>query len=130
MLTYREYYQNCSKSDFVYGFSYKVLSGNFFEQNYTDSVKKANADLKELADCKASEDAGVCTLRLGTDIYGNDFNGQIDLDTLEKTLRNLNGNVLISICVGLENLADVISDMDRSLSASVICLDDSIKFPY
>ena len=28
----------------------------------------------------------------------NDFNGEIELDTLEKTLRNTDGNVLISIC--------------------------------
>ena len=47
-------------------------------QQHKDNSEKANADLKEIADCKASEDGGVCTLRLGTDIYGNDFSGQID----------------------------------------------------
>ena len=57
MLTYREYYQNCSKSDFVYDFSYKVLSGNFFGQNYTDSVRKANADLNK----KLEHDTNIYT---------------------------------------------------------------------
>ena len=47
-------------------------------QQHKDNSEKANADLKEIADCKASEDGGVYTLRLGTDIYGNDFSGQID----------------------------------------------------
>lgn len=46
-------------------------------QHKTNS-ENANADLQEIADCKASEDGGTCTLRLGTDIYGNDFNGQIN----------------------------------------------------
>ena len=47
------------------------------KQQHKDNSEKANADLKEIADCKASEDGGVC-IRLGTDIYGNDFSGQID----------------------------------------------------
>ncbi len=57
MLTYREYYQNCSKSDSVYNFSYKVLSGDFFAQDYTDSVKKANANLNK----KLKDDANIYT---------------------------------------------------------------------
>ena len=57
MLTYKEYYQDCSKSNSVYDFSYKVLSGDFFGQNYIDSVKKANADLNK----KLKDDANIYT---------------------------------------------------------------------
>ena len=47
-------------------------------QQHKNNSEKANADLKEIADCKKSENGGVCTLRLGTDIYGTDFNGEIN----------------------------------------------------
>ena len=54
----------------------------------------------------------------------NDFNGQIELDTLEKTLRNTDGNVLISICAtsnvtGVTQPWETIASIGHKYGASV-----------
>ena len=42
-------------------------------RNHKQNAEKANADLKEIADCENSESNGVYTLRLGPDVYGDDY---------------------------------------------------------